>query len=136
MEGVVFSRNMFIAFGREATRAEARITALSAIIAVTLVHGLTPRAGVRIMSFLSIFKILILAFIVLAGWAVLLGFVKHIEDPWLNFRHPFKDSSTTPSDYAWALYKTLNSFIGWSNASYVLGEVKNPVPTIKRKSFT
>lgn len=54
-----------------------------------------------------------------SGWAVLLGLVPKIEDPWVNFRQPFQGSITEPTAYAWGLYKTMNSFIGWNTASAV-----------------
>lgn len=52
-----------------------------------------------------------------SGWVVLLGFVPSIEDPYANFRDPFKGSVLEPTAYAWGLYKTMNSFIGWNSAS-------------------
>lgn len=50
---------------------------------------------------------------------MLLGFVPKIEDPYVNFRHPFEGSVMEPTAYAWGLYKAMNSFIGWNTASAV-----------------
>lgn len=82
-------------------------------------------------NILGIIKIVILAFIVLTGGFVLTGAATRIPDPKANFRNPFVNSSTNTYDYATALFKVLATYQGWSNAAYVLNEVKNPVHTLR-----
>ncbi|THH03279.1 hypothetical protein EW146_g10475, partial [Bondarzewia mesenterica] len=79
---------------------------------------------------LSMFKIVILLFVVITGWVVLSGRT-HIEDPHANFRNAFEGSSHSSNDYATAMFKVLYAYDGWSNVNYILNDVKNPVRTLK-----
>ncbi|EJD50698.1 amino acid transporter [Auricularia subglabra TFB-10046 SS5] len=126
----VFANNILIVAGHTATRWAARGIALGVIFFVTVLHGFTPRFGLWLMNFLSVFKLAILIFVVITGWVVLSG-KTHIEDPHINFRDAFAGSSHSSNDYATAMFKVLNAYAGWSNVNYVLGEVKNPVRTLK-----
>jgi hypothetical protein len=75
-------------------------------------HGLTPRAGVRVMNMLACLKIVTLLFIIFSGWAVLSGKVKSVPDPGRSFRSAFKGSKTHVNPYALALFKVIFSFAG------------------------
>ncbi|KAH9848766.1 amino acid transporter [Lenzites betulinus] len=127
---IVFAQNILIVAGHPASRWVTRGIALGVIGFVTLLHGLTPRLGVWVMNGLSLFKIVILVFIVITGWVVLSG-KTHIADPHANFRNAFAGSSHSSNDYATATFKVLNAYAGWSNVNYVLNNVKNPVRTLK-----
>ncbi|KAI0823463.1 amino acid transporter [Trametes gibbosa] len=127
---IVFAQNILIVAGQPAGRWVTRGIALGVIGFVTILHGLTPRLGVWVMNGLSLFKIIILVFIVITGWVVLSG-KTHIEDPHANFRDAFAGSSHSSNDYATATFKVLNAYSGWSNVNYVLNNVKNPVRTLK-----
>ena len=84
------------------------------------------------MNFLVVVKIVVLVFIVVTGWAVLGGATKdRIPDPKASFRSSFAGTSGSGYEWAIALFKCLDSYAGWSNAAYVLNEVKNPVRTLK-----
>ncbi|KAI6039607.1 amino acid transporter [Pisolithus marmoratus] len=100
---IVFASNILVAAGKTAT------TWSELIFFVTILHGLTPQTGVRIMNILTAFKIAILVFIVVSGW-----------DPHANFRNAFVGSSTSSNSYATATFKVLNAYAGWSNVNYVL----------------
>ncbi|KAI6032554.1 amino acid transporter, partial [Pisolithus marmoratus] len=100
------------------------------IFFVTILHGLTPQTGVRIMNILTAFKIAILVFIVVSGWVVLSGRTS-IQDPHANFRNAFVGNSMSSNSYATATFKVLNAYTGWSNVNYVLNNVRNPVRTLK-----
>ncbi|KAI1787977.1 high affinity methionine permease [Ganoderma leucocontextum] len=127
---IVFAQNILVTAGHTADRWVTRGIALGVIAFVTLLHGLTPRLGVWVMNGLSVFKIGILVFIVVTGWAVLAGHTS-IQDPHANFRDAFAGSSHSSNDYATAMFKVLNAYAGWSNVNYVLNNVKNPVRTLK-----
>ncbi|GAA5954417.1 hypothetical protein JCM3765_004453 [Sporobolomyces pararoseus] len=128
---IVFASNILVAAGHEVTTWNERGIAVAVILSITLIHGLAPRAGVRFMNALAIFKILLLLLVVVSGWVVLAGGIKSIPDPKANFRNGF--DGTSHSAYFWAsgLFKVINSFSGWSNATYVMNEVKRPVRTIR-----
>ncbi|KAI0090104.1 amino acid transporter [Irpex rosettiformis] len=127
---IVFANNILISAGHEATRWVVRGIGIGVIVFVTLLHGFTPRLGLYVMNFLTIFKIAILLFVVVSGWAVLAGHTR-IEDPHANFRHAFAGSSQSSNNYATATFKVLGAYSGWTNVNYVLNNVKNPVRTLK-----
>ncbi|OJA14245.1 hypothetical protein AZE42_11589 [Rhizopogon vesiculosus] len=100
------------------------------MIFVTLLHGLTPKTGILLMNVLSIFKIIVLLFVVISGWVVLSGKTR-VADPYVNFRNAFAGSSTSSNDYATATFKVLYAYSGWSNVNYVMNNVRDPVRTLK-----
>ncbi|THH00445.1 hypothetical protein EW026_g2089 [Hermanssonia centrifuga] len=127
---ILGSVGILAAAGQDAGRWVSRGIALAVIFFVTLLHGFTPRLGVLVMNALSVFKIVILVFVVITGWVVLSGHTR-IQDPHANFRNAFAGSSHSSNDYATATFKVLNAYAGWSNVNYVLNNVKNPVRTLK-----
>ncbi|KAG9675240.1 high affinity methionine permease, partial [Aureobasidium melanogenum] len=129
---IVFASYVIKAAGRAATEWEKRGIALAVVTVICAAHTVVPRWAVRGMNGLVIVKLVVLVFIVVAGWAVLGGAAKdRIPHPTASFHDAF--AGTTSSGYLWAtaLFKVLNSYAGWSNAAYVLNEVKNPVRTLK-----
>lgn len=129
---IVFASNIAVAANHTATEWEKRGIAIAVIVAVTLLHTFTPKIGVHGMNAISALKVAILVFIVVTGWAVLGGAAHHrVPDPHASFRDAFAGSAHSSNLYATALFKVLNSYVGWSNASNVLGEVRNPVRTLK-----
>ncbi|KAG1862348.1 amino acid transporter [Suillus tomentosus] len=127
---IVFASNILVAANQIAGQWNERGIALGVIFFVTLLHGLTPKTGVFIMNLLSIFKIVILVFVVVTGWVVLSGKTR-VTDPHYNFRNAFAGSSTSSYEYATATFKVLNAYAGWSNVNYVMNNVRNPVRTLK-----
>ncbi|KAF2101337.1 amino acid transporter [Rhizodiscina lignyota] len=127
----VFASNIVLAANRKATEWEERGIAITVLCVITAVHVCFPKWGVRGMNAIGLVKVGTLLFVVVSGWVVLGGGVKSVPDPHASFRNAFAGSSTSSNQYATALFKVLSSFAGWSNASYVLNEVKNPVRTLK-----
>ncbi|CEJ80219.1 Putative High affinity methionine permease [[Torrubiella] hemipterigena] len=128
---IIFASNIVVAAGRKATEWEQRGIAIGVITFVTIIHTFFPKVGVHGMNFFTVLKVAVLLFIVVTGWVVLGGGVARVPDPHASFRDAFANSATSGNQYATALFKVLNSYAGWSNAMYVLNEVKNPVRTIK-----
>ncbi|KAG1847944.1 amino acid transporter [Suillus tomentosus] len=127
---IVFASNILVAAGQSAGRWNERGVALGVMFFVTFLHGIAPKTGVLIMNLLSIFKIVILVFVVVTGWVVLSGKTR-VVDPYYNFRNAFAGSSTSSNDYATATFKVLYAYTGWSNVNYVMNDVRNPVRTLK-----
>ncbi|KAK0561209.1 hypothetical protein OC844_003338 [Tilletia horrida] len=131
---IIFATNILTAADRTATEWEKRGIAIAVISFVTIIHGLTPNSGIRLMNALSVIKIILLVVVCVTGWVVLGGGTR-IEDPHAAFRNSFAGSSTAPYNYATALFNEyfspLLTLTRWSNAILVLGEVKNPIRTIK-----
>ncbi|EAA61290.1 hypothetical protein AN7243.2 [Aspergillus nidulans FGSC A4] len=122
---------MIVASGKEATEGEERGIAIAVISFITLLHVFLPNWGVRGMNVIGVVKVVLLLFIVVTGWVVLSGRLNSIPDPYASFHCSFVGSATSSNLYATALFKVLNSFAGWSNAAYVLNEIRNPVRTLK-----
>lgn len=127
---IVFASNLLVALAVEPARWNTRCIAIALMIVITLVHGVYPTSGVQAINFLAIVKVGILLFIVGSGIAVLFGLTSIKNSP-EHFSHPFAGSTTNPNQIATALFKVFVSFAGWSNAAYVLSEVKDPVRTIR-----
>ncbi|CAD6893549.1 unnamed protein product [Tilletia laevis] len=128
---ILFATNALAAAERKASDWEQRGIAIAVICFVTLLHGLLPNTGVRLMNALSLIKVLLLATICVIGWVILAGGT-HVQDSHASFRDAFAGSSTVPYSYVAALVKVMNTYSGWNNAFLVLGEVRDPVRTIKR----
>ncbi|KIK81324.1 hypothetical protein PAXRUDRAFT_35907 [Paxillus rubicundulus Ve08.2h10] len=127
---IVSSHAVLVSTGQVPTVWSERGIAVGVIVFVTILHGFMPRTGVFIMNVFTMFKIIILLFIVIAGWVILSG-KTHVGDPYINFRDAFAGSSHSSNDYATATFKVLNAYAGWSSVNYVLNNVRNPVRTLK-----
>ncbi|KAI9689679.1 MAG: hypothetical protein M1820_010108 [Bogoriella megaspora] len=128
---IIFSKNMVAAANRVASDWEQRGIAIAVIVFVTAVHTFIPKMGVKMMNLLGSIKVILLVFIIVTGWVVLGGGAKRVTNPGASFKNSFAGSATSSNLYASALFKVLNSYAGWSNAAYVLNEVKRPVRTLK-----
>lgn len=128
---IIFAENILIAADHSVTEWGERGIAIAVIIVITCIHTFIPNLGVKMNNVLGLIKIVVLLFIVITGWVVLGGKVHKIQDPRASFRNSFTGSSSSGYDYATALFKVLNSYTGWSNAAYVLNEVRRPVRTLK-----
>lgn len=128
---VVFAQYILTAADVAVTEWAKRGIAIGVIVFITLFHTFLPKWGVRGMNIITGIKVIVLLFIVVTGWVVLGGGVKSVPDPHASFRNAFAGSSHSGNLYAAALFKVLNSYAGWSNAMYVLNEVRNPVRTVK-----
>ncbi|KAI0246927.1 amino acid transporter [Lactifluus subvellereus] len=127
---IVFAQNILVSAGHTADRWVVRGIAIGVMVFTTFLHGFTPRLGVYVMNVLTLFKTIILVFIVVTGWVVLSGKTK-IKDPHMNFHHAFAGSSNSSNDYATAMFKVLFAYSGWQNVNYVLNDVKDPIRTLK-----
>ena len=138
-----FSAGNSLAFGRYVLFASgsnapdgwaARGIAVACVSFSVATHILLPKWGIRLFNVLGIFKVVILLFIVCAGFATLAGH-RRSPDP-ENFTNAFRvESGDGYSNggaygYATALLNVIYSYKGWENANYVLGEIKNPQRTL------
>lgn len=96
-----------------------------------LVNSINVKLGLYIQNLLGIFKIGIVLFISVTGWVALGGGLKggYKTD---NFHDSFAGTeNATAYGVVNALYNVIWSFVGYSNVNYALGEVKDPVKTLK-----
>lgn len=124
---IIFGQYILIAADVEPTRWNERGVGLAAITFAFLVNGLHVKTGAYLQNILGLFKIGVVLFIVVTGWVALGGWKK--TD---NFHNSFEGTSgATAFGVVNALYNIIWSFVGYSNANYALGEVKNPIKTLK-----
>ncbi|CCE61778.1 hypothetical protein TPHA_0B01060 [Tetrapisispora phaffii CBS 4417] len=123
---------MFLnAAGTEATEWRQRGLAIAVIFFAFLINAISVKTGLYIQNALGIFKVVIVIFISITGWVALGGGLKngYKTD---NFHNAFAGTeNATAYGVVNALYNVIWSFVGYSNVNYALGEVKNPVRTLK-----
>ncbi|EJD39118.1 amino acid transporter [Auricularia subglabra TFB-10046 SS5] len=97
---------------------------------------LSTKFSLKAVNAITFVKVLTLVFLALAGIAVLLGLTP-VEDPYVNFKHPFDGSTTSVNSIALAIVKVNFSFVGWSNTFTVLSEIKSkdPARTARRAGY-
>ncbi|PPJ51774.1 hypothetical protein CBER1_09665 [Cercospora berteroae] len=127
---VVAVEYIYKAADKLASEWEKRGIAILIITFICSLHAFIPNFGLRFMNAIGIIKVLVLLFIVITGFVVLGGGTQ-IQNPRASFQNSF--AGTSSSGYQWSnsLFKVLNSFAGYTNAAYVLNEVRNPVRTLK-----
>ncbi|KAJ5437910.1 High-affinity methionine permease [Penicillium daleae] len=126
---VVFGQYILNAAEIEVDRWNQRGIGLACLSAAFLVHSIALKWGIRLQNLLGIIKLIIILFIVVAGWVALAGHTK-AETPH-NFRNAFEGTKGSGYSIVMALYNVIWSFIGYSNANYALSETRNPVRTLK-----
>ncbi|KAJ3536666.1 hypothetical protein NM688_g6806 [Phlebia brevispora] len=105
-----------------------KLTAVIAILVVSVLCVATPNLGTRTAVVFSIVKIAALLSITVIGLVQLIrgkASTSLTEPLWT-------DSSTSPAEYALALYSGLWAFDGWDQANYVGGEMRNATKNIPR----
>ncbi|KAL6233528.1 hypothetical protein BDW75DRAFT_231894 [Aspergillus navahoensis] len=121
---VVVAENILLALNGAASDWVKRGLAIAVLMTIATVHIRFSALGVKIM-------ILILFLIILSGLRALRGDLPQIPDPASSLKSPFTGSSYSVSHYTNALFKILATYQGWSNAAYVLDEVKDPRKVLK-----
>lgn len=139
---IVFSQYVLFALGREdATAGERKGLAAGLLIAVTLIHTVFPKAGVRTQDFFGWLKMGIAGFMVLSGLYVVI-LRQNVEDIQakpngnLAWESLWEGSVWNWSVVTTALFKVFYSYAGLDNVVNVMNEVKNPVRTLKSVSLT
>jgi len=140
---IVLGEYALYALDVEPNRWNARSIAVAVITLLCIIHSRYPRIGLKIINVLGIGKMLILAIVILSGFAGMAMGVgsqisSHPTDTVIvsstaqrNFSNLFINSSTQPYDYATALLKVLYCFRGYSTANSVLSSIRDPIPTLK-----
>ncbi|PYH73661.1 high affinity methionine permease [Aspergillus vadensis CBS 113365] len=126
---VVFGEYILNAADIEVDRWNQRGIGLACITAAFLIHSFAVKWGLMLQNFLGVVKLVIILFVIVAGWVALAGHMK--IDPPHNFTNAFEGTTDTGYGIVMALYNVIWSFIGYSNANYALSETKNPTRTLK-----
>lgn len=96
-----------------------------------LVNSLHVKTGIYLQNVLGVIKIGIILIITISGWVALGGGINHGQQT-NNLKNAFEGTkNATAYGVVNALYNVIWSFVGYSNVNYALGEVKNPVRSLK-----
>ncbi|KAK7743363.1 low-affinity methionine permease [Diatrype stigma] len=139
---IIFSQYVHHALDLEPTPGSKKALALALLTAITVVHGVWYKAGIRIQTFLGWVKVGLVVFMVFAALYVVIvqpaqvvgnGFQARDQSAW--------DALWEGSDWSFgtlstSLFKVFYSYAGLSNLNNVLNEVKDPVRTLKSVSIT
>ncbi|CAI5757129.1 unnamed protein product [Candida verbasci] len=129
---IVVGEYILNAAGKEVTQWNSRGIGLAVITFAFLVNAIHIKTGLFIANVLGFFKIIIVLFITVTGWVALGGGIKNSDfQPTGNFSHAFEGESPSGFGIVNALYNVIWSYVGYSNANYALGEIKNPTRVLK-----
>jgi amino acid transporter len=132
---VVFGKYALFTFGvEEASEAVQRISAAGLVIAVTVIHSRWLEGGIMLQNVLGWIKVAVITFIGLAGLSVLVirpPSLDHWETQSFTLTHLFAGSNWNFSSLAISFFKVSFAYSGYDNINNVLGEVANPVRTLK-----
>lgn len=129
---IVTGEYLLNAAGKEITQWNSRAIGIGVITFAFLLNGLHVKSGLFLANALGVFKVGIIIFISVTGWVALGGGIKNKDfvDPH-NFTDAFHGTSPTGFGVVNALYNIIWSYVGYSNANYALGEIKNPLRVLK-----
>lgn len=137
---VIFSRYVLFAFGVDnASALVGKGLAVVLLVAVTVIHAVTPKAGIKIQDFLGWIKVGIVIFMIFAGLYVVvfqptLDTSSH-KNP-LSWDHLWDNSVWNWGVISTSLFKVFYAYAGLDNVSNVLNEVKDPVRTLRSVTLT
>ncbi|KLT39208.1 high affinity methionine permease [Cutaneotrichosporon oleaginosum] len=106
-----------------------RLIGFAGITFCFLLHGTRLRWGLYLQNVLGTLKILILLVVVITGFVALGGHLK-VPKP-NNFSNAFEGTTASASSFCLSLYNVVWAFVGYSNASYSLSEMKDPKRTLR-----
>ncbi|BAE59596.1 amino acid/polyamine transporter I [Aspergillus flavus] len=132
---IAIAENILLATQATADDRTKRCMAIAFVASVAAMHICAKTWNVKLMNILASLKLFVLALMVLTGLGLVIFGSPNIPYPGASYKHPFAGSSTDVADYTVALFKVLATFQGWSNAMYVLDEVKDPRRTLKVAGF-
>ncbi|EGW32422.1 high-affinity methionine permease [Spathaspora passalidarum NRRL Y-27907] len=124
---IVVGEYILNAAGKEVTQWNSRGIGIAVITFAFLINAIHIKTGLFLANALGVFKVFIVLFITVTGWVALGGGIKSNNfQPTHNFTDAFKGTTPTAFGIVNALYNVIWSYVGYSNANYALGEIKNP----------
>jgi len=132
---VIFGEYALRACGLEPTPFQIRTIAAFSLFFTFVVHSCFYKFGVRLQNTLGVLGLLNLTVVATTGVLVQLE-IMHLQNdkplPRHNFEHMWEGTRWEANALVTALYSIIWSFIGYSNANYVLSEMRDPIRTIKK----
>ncbi|KAL2676588.1 hypothetical protein Neosp_010352 [[Neocosmospora] mangrovei] len=136
---IIFAQYTLFAFGiNKDDDFWSKTLAVGLLTAVTIIHGVFPKTGIRIQNFLGWIKIAIILFMILSGFYVVIfrPNIDAVPQGQLAWEHLWDDSSWNWGVVATSLFKVFYSYAGLDNVTNVMNEVKNPVRTLRSVALT
>lgn len=129
---VVTGEFLLKAAGKDITGWNSRGIGLGVITFAFLINSIHVKSGLILLNILGLIKIIVIVFISVTGWVALAGGIKinNFEDPH-NFQNAFSGEAPTAFGVINALYNVIWSYVGYSNANYALGEIRNPQKVLR-----
>lgn len=129
---IVTGEFLLNAAGKTVGQWNSRAIGVGVITFACLINGISVKSGLFLANALGVFKVVIILFISITGWVALGGGLKTngFTSP-NNFTDSFSGTTATGFGVVNALYNIIWSYVGYSNANYALGEVKNPIKVLK-----
>lgn len=116
----------------EVTQWNSRAIGVGVITFAFLINAIHVKTGLVLANFLGAFKLVIVLVITVTGWVALAGGIKSNDfKPTGNFNNAFSGNAPTAFGIVNALYNIIWSYVGYSNANYALGEIKNPIKVLR-----
>ncbi|KAF7596215.1 hypothetical protein BBP40_002747 [Aspergillus hancockii] len=137
---IIFAKYTLFALNIDPTEYQHKALAVGLLTLITIVHGCFLRTGIWIQNVLGWVKIFLVTAMSLTGiWVILLRPFKSPlgESDIAIPNNPFAwDTLWEGSNWSWSListslFKVLYSYAGLNNVNNVLGEVQDPVKTLK-----
>ncbi|KAF5381824.1 hypothetical protein D9757_008314 [Collybiopsis confluens] len=129
---LVFGEYILKAANHEAGRWTLRLVGFACVTFCFILHGTALKWGLYLQNGLGVFKFVVLLVVIIAGFMALGG---HVDDGTgekpHNFDHAFEGTTASASSFCLSLYNVIWSYIGFSNVNYALGEVKDPIRTVR-----
>lgn len=139
---VIFSQYTLFAFGytKQGDSVE-KYLAVALLTLVHIIHGVTPKFGIKLQNFLGWIKIGIIVLMILCGLFVVVfrpdtGKVPADSQAVLTWERLWQGSNWNWGIVSTALFKVIYSYSGLENVNNVLNEVKDPVRTLRSVTMT
>lgn len=137
---IIFSQYTLFALGLDDSSGFLRkAVAVGLLSAVTLIHGVFPRLGMKLQDIFGWIKIGVIIFMVFSGaFAVLFRPMEQFTPETTSqglWDQLWQDSNWNWGIIATSLFKVFYSYSGLENVNNVLNEVKDPVRTLRSVSL-
>lgn len=129
---VVFGEYILHAAGIEPGKWNSKGIGVGVVTFAFLINGVNVKTGLFVANALGCIKLIIVLVMTVTGWVALGGGIKtNGFQPTGNFSNAFSGETPTGFGVVNAIYNVIWSYVGYSNANYALGEIKNPIKVLR-----
>ncbi|KAJ3125538.1 hypothetical protein HK100_010740 [Physocladia obscura] len=106
--------------------------AFGAITILSIITIFSGKIAVKFNSTITVYKLLLLTFLVFTGIVALAGGFKDVSIPGLNSSTINFQGTTNTGNVATAIYSVMFAYNGWANVNYILDEVHDPIRNLPK----